>query len=1007
MRPGRILGVNTVAKAGTKAYISETSHMNPTSRQAASRPVPRFFHPLFWPILALTVVVGLIEWNDQQVLGTDSAPYGMLSLALGGHADKDTAIVRQWHDSIPDTSPKDFCAAHPDPIIPILVAKPAILLDLGFVVLYSALLVLFLGYLQANDKGTPSGDQSPRTPAGAWLTKTSVVIAAICAIITDIGMLDLVAGSRSESLAVWTRIAALAMLVILALLAVYILFILFFRHPVLKTLTGYTQRKTLQLFRYRVILLGVLFFSVPIWALDQGQDLLVNSNSGNAGIVLFVGVVLIAAALNWWLAKLFFTKGFQPGEHILPLSPPAPPTTDELLNEKKVSRFLGICTILIPATAILNALRAIRMHYWGDQFNPMSWLCALLIGFFVLIRYECAERLYDYAVNKWGDKAAKFLTHSLLLLLAFLLPLIIRFTILSDDHRSPYSLNFLYLQLLLLAVAFYLFVSLRTRLYANHHQQTRQLGAGVLVAAGLLAAGFLLYNIFPFATTNWDGCFLSLPVLLSGIVFYTLVITLLLRLGLAKKVNFLLFIVVIGIALAIKGNNHYHDVRLMAVKTAPQRDSLADYFRGWLLSRQHDIDGAKGEYPIFLVNSYGGGIRAAAYTNMVFSYLDDTLRRQGGFGKSFEHYVFSVSGASGGSIGAAVQCAWHAAHPDGHPDTNYRNDLASFYQHDFLTPVLSNMLGSDVWASPLGVSLWRDRSAIQEALWARYGRGSLNLALDAEFNSLWDTSRANPSQYEIPLLFSNTLNVDDGNKGICAPVDLSHRDFPATVFIRERIDALNAHRGGKADSLQSISLITGAFLSARFPYISPSGKMGPGYHFMDGGAKDNSGASTSECIFLALSRWAMQTAQTDTLVRRLMRNVHFYFVSISNNPRASLDEQPDPRLLVSNRWEPISPVVGIINSGIDGNATAADSILRFRYSGPAFPGDSMRADYCAIWPMATCIDDGGSHAYCPLLPLGWQISEPSLTRLNTCFTPGNIVCNPVGICMIMKVCRRL
>jgi hypothetical protein len=967
------------------------SSQPPSSQQPSPRHTPRFFHPLFWPVLALTVLIGLIEWKDQQVLSTDAAPYGMLSLALGGHNDQDTAIIRQWHDSIPDTAPKDFCAAHPAPVIPIQVAGPAVLLDFVFIVSYSAVLILLLGFLGAGGRFAPA----------------IVVIAGLCAVITDTGMLEFIAGGGSEPLAVWTRIAALAMLVILGGLALYILFILFFRHPVLTTLTGYTQRKTLQLFRYRVILLGVLFFSVPVWALDQGQDLLINTNSGNMGIVLFVGVVLIAAALNWWLAKLFFTKGYQPGEPILPLSPPEPPTADELLNEKKVSRFLGICTILIPATAILNALQAIRIHYWGDQFNPMSWLCALLIGFFVLIRYECADSLYRYSCKKWGDATTKVLTHSILLLLAFLVPLFIRLTILRDDNRSPYSLNFLFLQLLLLALAFYIFVSVRTSLYAGNALHTRKIGAAILVAAGLLAAGFLLYNILPFATANWSGCFLSLPVLLSGIVFYTLLITLLLRLGLAKRVNFLLFIGVIGVALAIKGNNHYHDVRLMAVKSAPQRDSLTDYFRQWLLSRERDIDSVKGEYPIFLVNSYGGGIRAAAYTNMVFSYLDDTLSRQGGFGKSFEHYVFSVSGASGGSIGAAVQCAYHAGHPDGQRNDNYRNDFTSFYQHDFLTPVLSNMLGSDVWASPLGVSLWRDRSAIQEALWARFGQDSLHLGMDQEFNSLWDTSRSNRSRYEIPLLFSNTLNVDDGNKGICAPVDLSHRDFPATIFIRERIDSLNAHRGGTADSLQSISLITGAFLSARFPYISPSGKMGPGYHFMDGGGKDNSGASTSECIFLALSRWAMKAAQTDPVIRRLMSKVHFYFASVSNNPRVSLDQQPDPRQLVSNRWEPISPVVGIINSGIDGNATAADSILRFRYSGPAFAGDSIRAGYCAIWPTATCIDDGGSQLYCPLLPLGWQISAPSLMRLSTCFTPGNIVCNPDGICKIMMICRRL
>src|SRR6202012_3496014 len=174
------------------------------------------------------------------------------------------------------------------------------------------------------------------------------------------------------------------------------------------------------------------------------------------------------------------------------------------------------------------------------------------------------------------------------------------------------------------------------------------------------------------------------------------------------------------------------------------------------------------------------------------------------------------------------------------------------------------------------------------------GERSLHVRLGQEFNQAWDTSRANPARFEVPLLFSNTLNVDDGWKGICAPVDLDSIDFPGTIFIRNRVAFLNEQRDPDRDSLRSISLITGAFLSARFPYVSPSGKMGPGYHFMDGGGKDNSGASTLEDIFPALPRWAVDSVKTDPVVRRLMHKIHFYFVSISNSPRASLDEQPDP-----------------------------------------------------------------------------------------------------------------
>jgi hypothetical protein len=972
--------------------------MPPASQHRLYSFLQRYFHILFWPLLTLTFCVMLLELKDQTVLRTDAAPYGIVSLELGHSFAKDTGIVQSWKDSVPDMAPQDLCALQQRAVIPYNTAKPNVVLDYLFIVLYTTLLVIVLGALQA---GNPRG-----TTGFTHLLLVLALIAGGCDCIENIGLLQFIAGHWSDWVAMRTSVLAITKMAILVLLLLYILFVLFCHHDALRWLSGYVQRKAVTLFRYRVILLGVVFFCAPIWMMDQGQDLLVNSNSGDPGIGLFVGVVLVAAAMNWYLAKLFFGRGYCKGDPIIPLTPPTLSSPKELFAEKKVSRFLGVCTILVPAAAILNALQAIHMHYFLDQFDPGAWLLGLMAFFFVLIRYDLACKGYGYLVDRWKAPKANRITYNIIFLLGLGIPLLIRIVILGNDHRSPYSLNFLFLQLVLLALAFYVFVSVREQLYPGSEWLGSRIGGPIILAAVVLATGFLLYNIFPFSARSFKGCYLSLPVLLSGIIFYTLAIVLLLRLGLAKGINFLLFIAVIGVALAIKGNNHYHDVQRMTVKQAPQRISLDAYFKEWLLKRQKDIDSANGEYPIFLVNSYGGGIRAAAYTNLVLSYLDDTLTRQGGFKKGFEHYVFSISGASGGTIGGAVQCAYRATHLDTvGVYANYRNDFETFYQHDFLTPVLSNMLGSDVWASPVGIRLpfWRDRSAIQEDLWARYGEDSLHLALGSEFNSLWDTTKS--SAYEIPLLFSNTLNVDDGRKGICAPVDLDHRDFPATIFIRERIDSLNAHHDPNEDSLQSISLITGAFLSARFPYMSPSGKMGPGYHFIDGGAKDNSGASTSENIFLAIQRWAMENTKSDTVARRLMHKVHFYFVSISNNPRATLDEQPDPRQLVSNRWEPISPIVGIINSGIDGNATAADSNLRFRYSKMAFAGNLFHADYCAIWPTATCIVDDNHQRYCPLLPLGWQISAPSLTRLSTCLSPGNVQCNPAGICKIMAILK--
>ncbi|WP_431210852.1 hypothetical protein ACQ86N_33585 [Puia sp. P3] len=158
--------------------------------------------------------------------------------------------------------------------------------------------------------------------------------------------------------------------------------------------------------------------------------------------------------------------------------------------------------------------------------------------------------------------------------------------------------------------------------------------------------------------------------------------------------------------------------------------------------------------------------------------------------------------------------------------------------------------------------------------------------------------------------------------------------------------------------------------------------MGPGYHFMDGGGKDNSGASTSEDVFLRLSKEIELEARTNpgSEMDSLMKKLRFYFVSITNNPNFVRD----PRKLVSNRWEPISPLVGIINSGISGNAVEADRALQMRYSSnPSIEG--LHAAYVEVWITGCCIEYNDGRLYEPVLPLGWQISSPSVQRLKGTF----------------------
>jgi hypothetical protein len=998
--------------------------MNPTSKHRFYGFVAHRFHRLFWPVLAGTLVLLLSQLKDQVALTTDAAPKGILSMEMSNYRT-DMAILASWQSDVPLIPADNFCEVKTAPQKRWEVAKSNVQWDYLFIVFCTALFVVVLATLQAERNAERVGGST----GFSHLLIVLAVVAGLCDCVENVGLLQLIGGHGTAGVALLTRVMAFTKMAILLALSLYILFVLVFRHYGLQWVTNYLRIKALQLFRFRLILLGVIFFSAPIWVMDQGQDLLVNTNAEDEGVVLFVSVVAIAALLNWYLAKLFFESRYVPpfwplNEPVL--TEPVPPAVwaEVQASEKKVSRYLGICTIVIPGVAILNALDATRLHYWLDQFSPMGWLVALLALFFVLVQQNVAERAYPWFEKRLGPGGARMLVIVLLLLLVLGLPLLFRQVFIPQNRESPQSLNYLFLDIILAALAFYIFVSVRTLAFPSKGWLGAKIGWLILPVATLMALAFIFYNVCPFAAQSVVGCYLSLPVLLAGIVFYTLVVTLVLRAGQMKAINLIFFITLGWFLIVMNGSNDFHAVHRMPVKQAPVAAKLTAHFKEWVLARQDEIRAASGSYPVFLVNSYGGGIRAAAWTNFVLSYLDDSLLRRDSMAglprRSFEHYVFSLSGASGGTVGSAVQCAFRATHPDSmtsggrvvNPYVDFRANFERFYRHDFLTPVLASILGRDMWSSGIADGwtamkggLWRDRAAIQEELWARYGRRELGLNLDSEFHSIWDPARSGRLAYDVPLLFSNTLNVDNGLKGICAPVALDFADFPEVIQVGDRIEALNASAREGADSLMSISLISGAFLSARFPYISPSGKMGPAYHFMDGGGKDNSGAGTSAGIFFALSRAIELELQrgTDSVYGSLLRKLKIYFVSISNSATTTLRvPPPDDRRVVKNRFEPLNPIIGIMNSGVNGNAMEADSALRSRFAGnPLFAG--LYGGYFSVWPNTFCINAGTDSAYCPLAPLGWQISLPSLRRLEGSFTAGQLRQNPEGVLPLLRV----
>ncbi|WP_431210850.1 hypothetical protein ACQ86N_33575 [Puia sp. P3] len=449
--------------------------------------------------------------------------------------------------------------------------------------------------------------------------------------------------------------------------------------------------------------------------MDQGQDLLININSSDQGVLLFMTVVTVAAFLNWWLAKLFFeNKALRP---VFPLKELPISAADEERQEKKASRFLGVATIIVPAVAILNALQVIRIPSWMDFFPALLWLVGLLGIFFTLIKHNIVESLYLRLQQRLGNKKQEpRLPHPLPAELRdthhhppLRYPAIQQYTPVA--HLSFLAPRFSRLRLLV-------FVSVRTCIFKEGLVGSH-IGAPIIGLSTLLAIAFILFNVYPQTILSLDCNYLSLPVLLSGIILYILVLTMLIRFSRLRKTNFVLFFIATATIVSVTVDNEYHSVRTMdrpaTANTAAVQ--LPDYFRQWLLHRKDEINSST-TYPIFLVNSYGGGIKAATFTNLVVTYLDSVLIAQQK--KGFEHYTFSFSGASGGTVGSAVQCAWRARHLD---SAAYSLDrFTDFYSHDFLTPTLGAMFGRDIWASITGQHTWRDRAAVQANIWEGFGK---------------------------------------------------------------------------------------------------------------------------------------------------------------------------------------------------------------------------------------------------------------------------------------------
>jgi hypothetical protein len=901
---------------------------------------------LFFIVAIALVILGSIMQSDRVLLQTTAAPHGILSVQLSPSFGQDTVIRAEWtKDTISKILYRDTVFVMKD--TGLKFAKRQTSEDFGFIPLYGLLLALLLLHYPVRLKKTKEINRPLLS-----LLLVLLALSCIANALADWQVLNLL-NSVSFSVPVIFYLSVLKWLIIIGL--VIFLLVQLIIHGLLQRVSKGMVYVLGYLFRFRIVCLGLLVVYTFLWVVGQGQDLLLVLNAASAwGPACLLAAVTILAVLNWYLPKMYYPavkpvnlRGYMAKELTF---------KGEVTNQDpqvKIARLLGVMTFLIPAVSILQAMRTFHMHYPLDTINPLVWLVGLMTLYYLGAKRDSLLKLYSGSTSYW----LFWLTVALTALF------LIAGAIYSGDVARPSALLFLAIDLVLLSFIFFLVTTLR-----REPKKLIPAFAGwpvfpFVIVPGLIALlAFFYCNINPMGVAFTDNlrC-LTLPIVLSAIIFYTLIFSFLLLLGRNWHIQLISLLLIAGMFRAITVNNAFHEARLLDRKTARHYEKLEHYTQQWLLSRKGDMQQFEKEfpgkdYPVYIVNTYGGGIRASYWTALVVSVADQALKDSDRAEKimdlnhDFQHYVFAYSGVSGGTIGASLLCAsrYQVLYEKG-SKVPLEQVPVDYFAKDFLTPVLVGLLGSDIWGAFSGFAVWPDRGALQERTWEKHS-GASGFNYGDTLGNYWAGHR-----YEVPLLFANTFDVDSGRKGIAAPLRLDRHDFPGAVLVDPLI----------TDSLKEMRLSTASFLSARFPFVSPTGKIGS-QHFSDGGNVENSGAETSLQIEVVLHRVLDSLVKLDPAYKI----VKIHLLSLSNDlqlPDASSVETS------KNLFELTAPLTGVFNL-IDGNAGKADSMNRvlsaagkqFAYHliKPSVPTHPVKTD--GSWPV---------------YPLGWQMSQDALLQM--------------------------
>lgn len=391
--------------------------------------------------------------------------------------------------------------------------------------------------------------------------------------------------------------------------------------------------------------------------------------------------------------------------------------------------------------------------------------------------------------------------------------------------------------------------------------------------------------------------------------------------------------------------------------------------------------------PLLLVAAQGGGIRAAYWTGRTMEAISRSA-------PCISDSILLASGVSGSSVGLVV--ASLAEKPN---DGAITKSLDQLSDSKTLSTAMAGYLAGDAIAAVSGVrvpskgdgpAIWHDRAALIEISW------------ESREKSLKNTFSYTPSKSTGALVLNSTDSVS-GCRVIVAqqePISMSRSEQAANISAHDREDLKCDAAGmgtaaalsfqdltGSASCMADLHWSTAAMLSARFPFVTPAGRLPEGdgecsstykAQLVDGGYADNTGLATLFDMVPEIRERVMRSNSTATGPKE-NPFVFPVLLYVANSLGSDIDEKGKmtAEFLVPLRDKEVKEKQMAADAWIQRVATGLEDVCP--------PGkavcDHAHSDFHNTIPAGVVVVSPATRpAIAP--PLGWTLS--GLSRSNLC-----------------------